>query len=125
MSDQRAFPDEDETEDNQRHIHHCVPKEQNIEHPPRIVPEGPQKRREGRMLQLKALNLVAFEREKRRFQTRKQRRAEYQNDDRAEKNDETSRRHPSLPERDSRTLVWKKNRPRLPVISVDPRLIFK
>jgi hypothetical protein len=77
------------------------------------------------MLLLQPLNLMALEGKERGFQAREERRAENQNDNRTEKDDKTGCRHPSLSERDSRTLAWKKNRPRLPVISADSKLNFK
>ena len=79
----RTFPNEDEAENDQRHVDERVAEEENVEDAPRVVAEEPEEIGERGMLFVQALDLVAFQREERRLQPGKKRRAGDQEDDRA------------------------------------------
>ena len=100
------------------------PKQEDVEHAARILAEGPQEISERRMLLLQALDLVTFQREKRRLQARKKRRAGNQEDDRGEEKSEPDCRHPSPAAVRTQPSVGKTMRARLPVISAETRLSF-
>src|SRR5262249_55778106 len=70
VSNQGTFPDENEAQDDQRHIYDRVAKEQNTQHSPGIVAKAAKEFRERRMLVFEPLNLMALERKERRFQAR-------------------------------------------------------
>ena len=71
---------------------------------------------------LQALDLVAFEREKRRLQTGKKRRAEDQKNDREKEKREPDCRHPLPAAVCTTALRGKRMRARLPVISAETKL---
>jgi len=124
MGDERSFPDEHQAEDDQRHIDQRVAQQQNIEDAPRIIAKSAQEIAERSVLFFEPLDLMALEREQRRLQTRKKRRAENEKDDRAKENAKTDRRHPSVAAVRGTALLRKRMRAGLPVISAETRLSF-
>ena len=75
MGDEWTFPNEDQAKNDQRHVDHRVAEQEDVEHAARVVAEGPEEICEGGMLLLQTLNLMAFQREERRLQAGKKRRA--------------------------------------------------
>jgi hypothetical protein len=109
MGDEGTFPNENKTQYDQGHVDHRVAEQEDVEHPARIIAEGPEEIRKGGMLLLQTLNLVAFQGEKGCLQAGKKRRAVDQETDRGKKKREPDCRHPLPAAVCTTALHWKKN----------------
>ena len=71
---QRAFPDEEETEDDERNVHERVGEQENVEHAARIVAENLDELLERRMLFLEPPELMGLEGKERGLESGEKRR---------------------------------------------------